>query len=755
MTLSTLISRVSYPGTGSAGPFAYPFPIQLNREDDLLVTKRSSGGVETTLVRTTDYTVQGAGSATGTVTLIVALAVGETIFIRRKPPLNQPASVRNQGPFFGSTIEDEFDRLAMQIQSVQDGLDRCVKLKESINPIASLLELEPTTGFVVTGTGSGFQMQALAASSNVVLPGSGRATATLTAYLANNAVFNPMDYPNANGVTAAGNGNTDDTVAVAAAIAAWKASVIAQTGGCLYVTHPHRVKNADMAGMNGAVALFAGGAFWGMAAGTVGTGTVTAVAGAFTFSVSQAGILSVGLNITVAGLNYRIVTFNGTTGATVVGPPENYVPTFGAAAFTINPDAVLSIRNSTGMTLAGAVDIAGAYNLGYGAGIAIYTDNATSCSIINIHQPSIASVRCAYRIGRPTEPGPLVSEINLVGGYTYGCPTVCEAYGTQTVASFIGSDLLANDFGGGAPWIALTQYTVRVFGSWVSITGGEAQHPETSTGACFCIEPITDAVNGNYYGTVYCSNCEVEAASRIGLAQNSLGVAVPIAGSGWLNLQGCFGYHALNTFPFIDMSVASFTGRVTVGGGSYFFAGVARSFANVNCAGLANVYVDDEAFGLNFVQGLQGLVGGIIHFTHRQILSVNNTAAQAVGGVVKFGSVVVTNDSAGRFNNGYSAATGVFTAPQALKNVTLTMSLRCTNPATMDLAVDVYLAGALHSSFPVLYRNAGAVNGVSSGSLQLGDVASGTTIELRATAIGAASNFNSALLEKMVLAAAA
>ena len=191
MTLSTTVSRTSYMGAGSTGPFAVPF--RFLDSADLLVTKRSSIGVETILTLTTHYTVSGALDATGSITLVTALAVGETLFIRRKPANTQPMSIRNQGTYFPATIEDEFDRMAMQILALQDSLDRSVKLKETINGSASLVELEPTAGKVVTGTGTGFTMSTLD-SSAVALPGEGRSVSTLSAYLANNSVYNVLDY---------------------------------------------------------------------------------------------------------------------------------------------------------------------------------------------------------------------------------------------------------------------------------------------------------------------------------------------------------------------------------------------------------------------------------------------------------------------------------------------------------------------------------------------------------------------------------
>lgn len=191
MTLSTTLSRVTYPGTGSVGPFAYTFKIFT--EADLLITKRSLIGGETNLIWPLDFTVTGVANGSGTITLNTALLAGETLTIRRKPANTQPMSIRNQGAYFPATIEDEFDRMAMQILALQDSADRSLKLKESIAG-GSFTELEPTAGQVVTGTGTGFTMSTLASTGVVALPGAGRTVTTLSAYLANNAVFAVADY---------------------------------------------------------------------------------------------------------------------------------------------------------------------------------------------------------------------------------------------------------------------------------------------------------------------------------------------------------------------------------------------------------------------------------------------------------------------------------------------------------------------------------------------------------------------------------
>lgn len=154
MTLSTTISRVSYPGAGSTGPFAFNF--RIFAATDLLVTRRTTQGSEVTLVNGIDYTVAGVNNASGSVTLTTALAAGETLVIRRVPPMTQPTSIKNQGAFFAVTHENVFDRLVMLLQANKDLLDRSFKLSESYDPALYSLQIPaPAPGKVLGWNASG------------------------------------------------------------------------------------------------------------------------------------------------------------------------------------------------------------------------------------------------------------------------------------------------------------------------------------------------------------------------------------------------------------------------------------------------------------------------------------------------------------------------------------------------------------------------------------------------------------------------
>ena len=149
MTISSETSRLNYTGNGATSVYSYTFRIL--DDDDLTVTVRSTLGVETTLTKTTDYTVSGVGvSAGGNITLVNhsqawltsgSLTSSYILTIRRVMDMTQPTDIRNQGDFLPETHEDEFDRLVMQLQTLDAENDAGIKLPETENPSSYTMRL--------------------------------------------------------------------------------------------------------------------------------------------------------------------------------------------------------------------------------------------------------------------------------------------------------------------------------------------------------------------------------------------------------------------------------------------------------------------------------------------------------------------------------------------------------------------------------------------------------------------------------------
>lgn len=144
MTVSTVNNRVPYAGNGVTTAFSFPNIFLLNA--DLVVLEvNNATSVETLKVLTTHYTVSGAGDpGGGTVTMLVAPAVGVTLVIYRDPALTQPIDLVNGDPLNVETgVERGFDRSTLQIQRLRELNDRALRLPEGESGVAAAYTLLP------------------------------------------------------------------------------------------------------------------------------------------------------------------------------------------------------------------------------------------------------------------------------------------------------------------------------------------------------------------------------------------------------------------------------------------------------------------------------------------------------------------------------------------------------------------------------------------------------------------------------------
>lgn len=143
MTVSASSRKVKYNGSGSTGPFS--FSPKLFSVDDVLVTHIASDGTETVLVKTTDYTIALVNNGTGgaTITLVVALAVGEKLLIEGLTPLTQAVPFRDQGPYDPTKHENAYDKQMMAMQELDARVDLSLRI-----PAIDLVE-EPTLNLIL------------------------------------------------------------------------------------------------------------------------------------------------------------------------------------------------------------------------------------------------------------------------------------------------------------------------------------------------------------------------------------------------------------------------------------------------------------------------------------------------------------------------------------------------------------------------------------------------------------------------------
>lgn len=138
MTVSTTNNRVSYSGNGVTTAFSFPNKF-LSNSDLVVILRVTATGVETVKTITTHYTVTGAGEASGgTVTMVTAPAVGETLTIYRDPSKTQTTDLVENDSLPAETVETTLDKLTMLSQRQQDLVDRSVRLTDgfssSFNP---------------------------------------------------------------------------------------------------------------------------------------------------------------------------------------------------------------------------------------------------------------------------------------------------------------------------------------------------------------------------------------------------------------------------------------------------------------------------------------------------------------------------------------------------------------------------------------------------------------------------------------------
>ena len=137
MSVELETARVAYSGSGSTGPFSIPFYFLANSH---IRAVKLSSSTETVLTLTTDYSLTGAGDEDGgTLTLVVALASGETLTITRNVPLTQETNWPIADPFPAASHEQAADKLTMIVQQIDDTLGRT--LRQPVSDATALAEL--------------------------------------------------------------------------------------------------------------------------------------------------------------------------------------------------------------------------------------------------------------------------------------------------------------------------------------------------------------------------------------------------------------------------------------------------------------------------------------------------------------------------------------------------------------------------------------------------------------------------------------
>jgi hypothetical protein len=116
MSVSSSTSRVSFVGNNSTTT-AYVVPFVFFDATDLSVVV-NTGGVPTTLVNGTGYTVTGGSGATGSLLTTAAIPATSTVIITRSVPYTQLTSFTTGDRLPAASIEKALDKLTMSAQQL-------------------------------------------------------------------------------------------------------------------------------------------------------------------------------------------------------------------------------------------------------------------------------------------------------------------------------------------------------------------------------------------------------------------------------------------------------------------------------------------------------------------------------------------------------------------------------------------------------------------------------------------------------------
>jgi len=179
MTVANETLKVTALGNAVATTFSFSPVVLPNDEDDLVVTKVSSAGVETTLTRGTgaaNYSVAltTAAPSTGSITYPASgttyLATGESIVMRRVLDLLQPTDLENLGGYFPDTQEGVFDRLTYLVQQLQEQINRSLKIPVAETGAAAnttIPTVEDGAGYLYRNASDEYEISAGVADASV------------------------------------------------------------------------------------------------------------------------------------------------------------------------------------------------------------------------------------------------------------------------------------------------------------------------------------------------------------------------------------------------------------------------------------------------------------------------------------------------------------------------------------------------------------------------------------------------------------
>jgi hypothetical protein len=154
-------TRKAGPYTGNGVQTVFPFSFKVFSVADVTVTQTDTVGVDATL--TSGYVVtlnpDQVASPGGSITLSVAPPTGYKITATGALPYDQTLSLPGGGNFNPTAAENAFDRVVMQLQQVNEKVDRAIKSSVSTPPGVSSAIPSPSPYKVLAWNGTGTALE--------------------------------------------------------------------------------------------------------------------------------------------------------------------------------------------------------------------------------------------------------------------------------------------------------------------------------------------------------------------------------------------------------------------------------------------------------------------------------------------------------------------------------------------------------------------------------------------------------------------
>ena len=144
MSVQELLRRAGpFEGDGSTKEFSFHFKVFNAGNVAVYVSDEDDGDVQLTQGYTVELNTDQDALPGGTVTLTDPLPDGQRLSILSCVPYDQPMVLTNQGGFYPRTINDSADRLAIQVQQLLEEMKRTLKVPatSSMTPWGLLLQI--------------------------------------------------------------------------------------------------------------------------------------------------------------------------------------------------------------------------------------------------------------------------------------------------------------------------------------------------------------------------------------------------------------------------------------------------------------------------------------------------------------------------------------------------------------------------------------------------------------------------------------